>query len=137
MLETEFSILCHMLSLSRFRLHHGSTVCTSLNEASSALFRTDGNIRSAQRKSISAKCAALPVTFHYTGTEKSTCPVTFQSVNYLELDHQIFAALLLKDFLIHNFDLSCQVLAINFFFICPIFLPMPPCHPYSRPLLFC
>lgn len=38
------------------------------------------------------------------------------SVNYLELDHQIFAALLLTDFLIHNFDLSCQVLAINFFF---------------------
>lgn len=48
------------------------------------------------------------------------------SVNYLELDHQIFAALLLTDFLIHNFDLSCQVLAINFFFICPIFLPVPP-----------
>lgn len=91
-------------------------MCTSLNEASSALFRTDGNIRSAQRKSISAKGAALPVTFHYTGTEKSTCPVTFQRVNYLELDHQIFAALLLKDFSIHNFDLSCQVLAINFFY---------------------
>jgi len=66
-----------MLSL---KVQTASWQCTSCtNEASSALFRTDGNIRSAQRKSILAEGPALPITFHYTGTEKSPCPVTSES----------------------------------------------------------
>lgn len=79
---------------------------TSSNESSSALFRTDGNIRGAQRKSIMSHSMSHSIILELRRAHVQL----IQSVNNVELDHQIFTSLRLKTFWIYNFDLSCQVL---------------------------